>query len=191
MRTFRTNYKAVVPVALGLLLLTLLPFDKEIYSETGTQMTAVNDTSDANGKRKGEILNFIDAWGKAWSPKDKTATFTMADVSRFYVHDETLLAFDFTDSKQKTVIKGYQAHTQMWAPFVPSFSYWTFTPVSQSIRIFDFGSKGAGVVLYVDNYGIKPDGSEFKARAHATLILVKSEGQWRINHENIWGPVRE
>ncbi|MEL7003470.1 MAG: nuclear transport factor 2 family protein [Bacteroidota bacterium] len=138
-----------------------------------------------------EIKGFLEKWQEAWSPGENASSFTMESVRPFYIQDESLLAFDFTDSEQKTVIKGYQAHRKMWAPFVPSFKFWTFTPVRESVTIYELGEEGAGVALYVDNFGIRPDGSEFRARAHATLILKKIDGEWKIVHENIWGPVKE
>ena len=140
---------------------------------------------------KTEVNAFIDAWGKAWSPKENAAEFTRASFAPFYLQSEELLAFDFTDAESQTVFKGVQIHHDTWSAFVRNYDYWTFTPVTESIRVYPQSNNAAAVTLYVDNYGKKPDKTEFAARAHATLILEKHDGNWVIVHENIWGPVKE
>ncbi|MEO1764639.1 MAG: hypothetical protein AAFR83_22375 [Cyanobacteria bacterium J06629_18] len=157
-----------------------------------TQITQVSQNNLTNRNRvTTEVREFITAWGKAWSPKEKAAEFTRASFAPFYLQSDKLLAFDFTDSKSRTVFKGVKIHHDTWEAFVRGYSYWTFTPVAESIRVYPQSDKAAGVTLYVDNYGRKPDGTEFKARAHATLLLEKQDGNWVIVHENIWGPVNE
>ena len=42
---------------------------------------------------KAEVREFIDAWGKAWSPKENAAEFTRASIAPFYLQSEELLAF--------------------------------------------------------------------------------------------------
>ncbi|MDJ0634268.1 MAG: hypothetical protein QNJ34_13855 [Xenococcaceae cyanobacterium MO_188.B29] len=138
-----------------------------------------------------EVREFISAWGEAWSPKEKTAEFTRTSIEPFYLQSEELLGFDFTDAKSRTVFKGVQIHHNTWEAFVRSYDYWTFTPVTASIRVYPQSDNAAAATLYVDNYGRKPDGTEFNARAHATLLLEKQDGSWVIVHENIWGPVNE
>lgn len=138
-----------------------------------------------------EIREFIQAWGEAWSPKDNAQNFTRESFTPFYVQGDELLAFDFSDAEKRTVIKGAKDHADMWEPFVKSFKYWTFTPDINSLRIYTYSDKAAAATLFVDNFGIMPDGKEFKANAHATLLLEKRDGKWLIIHENIWGPVNE
>jgi ketosteroid isomerase-like protein len=138
-----------------------------------------------------EVLEFINAWGEAWSPKENAAQFTRASFAPFYLQSDELLAFDFTDAESRTVFKGVQIHHDTWEAFVRDYNYWTFAPVAKSIRVYSQSDSAAGVTLYVDNHGKKPDGTEFKARAHATLLLEKQNSNWVIVHENIWGPVNE
>lgn len=145
----------------------------------------------ANKAIKTEVLEFIDDWGEAWSPKENAAQFTREFFAPFYLQSEELLAFDFTDAESRTVFKGVQIHHDTWEAFVRDYAYWTFTPVTESIQVYPQSEDAAAVTLYVDNYGKKPDGTEFNARAHATLILEKRDGNWVIVHENIWGPVNE
>ena len=82
-------------------------------------------------------------------------------------------------------------HHAFWEPFMRQFTYWTFTPDLKSVHIHALTEKTATLSLYVDNYGVFPDGTKFEAKAHATLVLRKENSSWKIIHENIWGPVRE
>ncbi|MEM8906920.1 MAG: nuclear transport factor 2 family protein [Bacteroidota bacterium] len=150
-----------------------------------SKLVTENKTAEAT------IHTFVQAWGAAWSPKEKTATFTKASFAPYYLQSERLLAFDYTDANTRTVIKGAKLHHQMWAPFVQSFTYWSFTPRPQSIAIYALSAEGAVVALYVDMHGVKKDGTAFNGTAHATLALEKVDGQWKIAHENIWGPIKE
>lgn len=140
---------------------------------------------------KTEVREFIDAWGKAWSPKENAAGFTRASIAPFYLQSDELLAFDFTDAQSQTVFQGVQIHHDTWEAFVRDYNYWTFTPVTESIRVYPQSNKAATATLYVDNYGKKTDATEFEARAHTTLVLEKQDSNWVIVHENIWGPVNE
>lgn len=148
------------------------------------------DTTDST-QVETEILEFIDNWGQAWSPKENAAQFTRASFAPFYLQSDELLGFDFTDAESRTVFKGAQIHHDTWEAFVRDYDYWTFTPVKESIRVYPQSENAAAATLYVDNYGRKADGTEFNARAHATLLLEKRDGNWVIVHENIWGPVNE
>ncbi|MEL6581275.1 MAG: hypothetical protein AAFQ14_16150 [Cyanobacteria bacterium J06621_12] len=148
------------------------------------------DTDDLN-QIEAEVLEFIDNWSEAWSPKENATEFTRASIEPFYLQGKELLGFDFTDAESRTVFKGVQIHHDTWEAFVRSYDYWTFTSVMESIRIYPQSDNAAAATLYVDNYGRKPDGTEFNARAHATLLLEKRDGNWVIVHENIWGPVNE
>jgi ketosteroid isomerase-like protein len=138
-----------------------------------------------------EIRKFIAGWGEAWSPKENAAQFTRTSFAPFYLQSDELLAFDFTDAESRTVFKGVQIHHDTWEAFVRDYNYWTFTPVVESIRVYPQSDSAAAVTLYVDTHGKKPDETEFKARAHATLLLEKQNSNWIIVHENIWGPVNE
>lgn len=139
---------------------------------------------------KKEIDECIHSWGEAWSPREKAPEFQSERSTPFYLQTDELLAFDFTDAQSRTVFKGAKIHADTWESFVRSFQYWTFTPVLQSIRLYPH-TDNAAVTLYVDNYGKTNNGKEFRARAHATLLLEKHNGRWVIVHENIWGPVNE
>ena len=138
-----------------------------------------------------EIREFIADWGEAWSPRENAPQFTRESFAPYYLQSDELLAFDFTDAESKTVFQGVEDHHDNWSAFVRDYDYWTFTPVTESIRIYPQSANTAAATLYVDNYGRKPDGTEFEARAHATLLLEKHNGNWVIVHENIWGPVNE
>ncbi len=162
------------------------PF-KERYSQT---VRISQDTTNPN-QVEAEVREFINDWGEAWSPKENAPNFTSASFALFYLQTDELLAFDFTDAESKTVFKGVKDHHDTWSAFVRGYDYWTFTPVTESIRVYPQSEDAAAATLYVDNYGRKPDGTEFKARAHATLLLEKRDGNWVIVHENIWGPVNE
>lgn len=163
------------------------PFKNNSYSQSVQISQDTTDYSDVET----EVLKFIDNWGEAWSPKNNAAEFTRASIKPFYLQSEKLLGFDFTDAESRTVFKGVQIHHNTWEAFVRDYDYWTFTPVTESIRVYPQSEDAAAVALYVDNYGKKPDGTEFNARAHATLLLEKRNGNWVIVHENIWGPVNE
>jgi len=142
---------------------------------------------------KKEINEFIHSWGEAWSPREKAPEFQRERFTPFYLQTDELLAFDFTDAQSRTVFKGAKIHADTWELFVRNFQYWTFTPVPESIQVYPH-TDNAAVTLYVDNYGKTnngKDGKEFRARAHATLLLEKHNGRWVIVHENIWGPVNE
>ena len=132
-----------------------------------------------------EIGQFINDWGRAWSPKENASQFTRESFAPYYLQSEKLLAFDFTDAELTTVYRGAENHHNTWEAFVRDYDYWTFTPVTESIRIYSQSKNAAAATLYVDNYGRKPDGTEFEARAHATLLLEKRNGKWVIVHENI------
>jgi|GEM_PF-5506059 len=119
-----------------------------------------------------EIYEFIHCWGEAWSPREKAPEFQRERFTQFYLQTEELLAFDFTDTQSQTVSKGAKTHADTWERFVRNFQYWTFTPVAESIRVYPH-TDNAAVTLYVDNYGKAKDAKEFKARAHATLLLEK------------------
>ena len=138
-----------------------------------------------------EVREFINDWGQAWSPKEKAPQFTSESFAPFYLQSKELLAFDFTDADSKTVFKGVKNHHDTWSAFVRDYEYWTFTPVTESIRVYPQSENATAATLYVDNYGKKSDGTEFEARAHATLLLEKRNNNWVIVHENIWGPVNE
>ena len=149
------------------------------------------DTTTNSTPIEAEIREFIKAWGEAWSPGENAAEFTSESFAPFYLQSDELLAFDFTDAESQTVFKGVQNHHDTWEAFVRRFDYWTFTPVAESIRVYPQSDNAAAATLYVDNYGRKPDGTEFEARAHATILLEKRDGNWVIVHENIWDPVNE
>ncbi|WP_019507077.1 hypothetical protein [Pleurocapsa sp. PCC 7319] len=157
------------------------------------QQAALISKQDANNSTQveTEVRKFITAWGEAWSPKENATEFTRDSIEPFYLQTEELLGFDFTDAESRTVFKGVQIHHDTWSAFVQGYDYWTFTPVTESIRVYPQSDRAAAATLYVDNYGRKPDGTEFNARAHATLLLEKRDGNWVIVHENIWGPVNE
>ena len=138
-----------------------------------------------------EIREFITEWGNAWSPGENASEFARESFAPFYLQSDELLAFDFTDAESKTVFRGVEDHHDTWSAFVRDYDFWTFTPVTESIRVYPQSDNAAAATLYVDNYGIKHDGTEFEARAHATLLLEKRDGDWVIVHENIWGPVNE
>ena len=87
-------------------------------------------------KLETEVLEFIDNWGQAWSPKQKAAEFTRSSIEPFYLQSEELLGFDFTDAESRTVFKGVQIHHDTWEAFVKNYDYWTFTPVTESIRVY-------------------------------------------------------
>ena len=164
------------------------PFENNIHTQS--VQTSQNTTTNSNPVET-EIREFINAWGEAWSPREKAPEFTQESLVPFYLQSDELLAFDFTDAESQTVFKGVQNHHDIWSAFVSSYDYWTFTPVTESIRVYPQSDNAAAATLYVDNYGRKPDGTEFEARAHATLLLEKHNGNWVIVHENIWGPVNE
>lgn len=149
------------------------------------------DTTTDSSQIEAEIREFIDAWCEAWSPRENAAEFTRGSLVPFYLQSGELLAFDFTDAESQTVFKGKQNHHDTWEAFVRSYDYWTFTSVTESIRVYPQSDNAAAATLYVDNYGRKPDGTEFEARAHTTMLLEKRDGNWVIVHENIWGPVNE
>lgn len=161
--------------------------ERQIFAKESIQDKAPQ-TDSARVER--EVSEFIRAWGEAWSPREKAREFRRESITPFYLQTDELLAFDFTDAQSRTVFKGAKIHADTWEPFVRRFQYWSFTPVPESIRIYPYGDN-ATVTLYVDNYGKAKDGTEFKARAHATLLLEKPNGRWVIVHENIWGPVNE
>lgn len=138
-----------------------------------------------------EIKEFITEWGNAWSTEEKASEFTRESFAPFYLQSDELLAFDFTDAESQTVFKGVENHHSTWEAFVKDYNYWTFTPVAESIRVYPQSEDAAAATLYVDNYGRKLDGTEFEARAHATILLERRDGDWVIIHENIWGPVNE
>ena len=163
------------------------PFKNDSYHQS---VQISQDTTDSS-KVETEIFEFIDNWGEAWSPKENATEFTRASIEPFYLQSEELLGFDFTDAESRTVFKGVQIHHDTWEAFVRDYDYWTFTPVTESIRVYPQSEDAAAVTLYVNNYGKKSDGTEFNARAHATLLLEKRNGNWVIVHENIWGPVNE
>lgn len=137
------------------------------------------------------INQFLFDWGNAWSPKENARNFEKASIRPFYLQSEKFLAFDFTDDKKKSVIKGAEAHHNFWEPFMRQFKFWTFTPDLNSLKVHSLSKNNASVSLYVDNFGILPDGTKIQAKAHATLILAKKDGNWKIVHENIWGPVND
>ncbi|WP_046756001.1 VOC family protein [Kordia jejudonensis] len=138
-----------------------------------------------------DIENFLGGWSKAWSPKENAANFDKESLRDFYVQSEELVAFDFTDSSQTTVIKGAENHHMFWEPFMRQFNYWTFTPDLGSLTIHTLTQETASISMYVDNYGRLADGTIIQAKAHVTLVLVKENNDWKIIHENIWGPVKE
>ena len=138
-----------------------------------------------------EIRQFINDWGQAWSPKENAPQYSRESLIPFYWQSEELLAFDFTDAELTTVYRGAENHHNTWEAFVRDYDYWTFTPVAESIRVYPQSENAAAATLLVNIYGKKPDGTEFEARAHATLLLEKRKGKWVIVHENIWGPVNE
>jgi ketosteroid isomerase-like protein len=144
-----------------------------------------------NTDSKQEIFFFIEKWSRIWSPKEKAPNFNKEVLKQLYVQSDEFIAFDFTDATKKTVIKGAKEHHSFWEPFMRQFKYWTFTPDLQSVKIHALTKTTATLSLYVDNYGIFPDGTIFEAKAHATLVLQKKNKSWKIIHENIWGPVRE
>lgn len=164
------------------------PFNR---NNSHSQLVQISKDTTNSTQVETEVLEFIDNWGEAWSPKENAAEFTRASIEPFYLQSEELLGFDFTDAESQTVFKGVQIHHDTWEAFVRNYDYWTFTPVIESIRVYPQSEDAAAVTLYVDNYGKQPDGTEFNARAHATLILEKRDGSWVIVHENIWGPVNE
>ena len=138
-----------------------------------------------------EIRQFIDDWGKAWSPEDNAPQYSRESLVPFYLQSDELLAFDFTDAESTTVYRGVENHHSTWEAFVRDYDYWTFTPVAESVKIYPQSANAAAATLLVDIYGRKPDATEFQANAHATLLLEKRDGNWVIVHENIWGPVNE
>ena len=149
-------------------------------------------SQDANSTQvEGEIREFIDDWGEAWSPKGNAPQYSRESLIPFYWQSEELLAFDFTDAESTTVYRGAENHHNTWSAFVREYDYWTFTPEAESIRIYPQSENAAAATLLVNIYGKKPDKTEFEARAHATLLLEKRDGNWVIVHENIWGPVNE
>lgn len=135
------------------------------------------------------INQFLVDWGNAWSPEENAPNFDKESIRPFYLQSEKFLAFDSTDDNNKSVIKGAEAHHNFWEPFMRQFKFWTFSPDLNSLNIHTLSENTASVSLYVDNFGILPDGTKIQVKAHATLILVKKEGNWKIAHENIWGPV--
>ncbi len=165
--------------------------DGDPYNLQQAVLTSKQQDQNTNSQIETEIREFIDDWGEAWSPQEKAPQFTSESFAPFYLQNEELLAFDFTDAESQTVFRGVQIHHDTWSKFVRDYNYWTFTPVSESIRVYPQSDNAAAATLYVDNYGRKPDGTEFEARAHATLLLERRNGIWVIVHENIWGPVNE
>lgn len=165
--------------------------DGDPYNLQQAALLSKQDASTDSTEVETEVREFITAWGEAWSPQEKAPQFTRVSLEPFYLQSDELLAFDFTDAESQTVFQGVQNHHNTWSAFVRGYDYWTFTPVEESMRIYPQSDNAAAVTLYVDNYGKKSDGTEFNARAHATLLLEKRDGNWVIVHENIWGPVNE
>lgn len=154
------------------------------------QPTELAQSPEANDTEL-EIQQFIKAWGEAWSPRENAAQFSRRSLEPFYWQSEEFLAFDSTGQGQRTVIRGAQAHADMWEPFVRGFQFWTFTPDLASLNVYSQGDIAAGTTMFVDVYGTRPNGEEVQFKAHTTLLLEKQNDQWVIVHENIWGPVRE
>lgn len=165
--------------------------DGDPYNLQQAAMISKQETNTNSIQVEIEVRKFIAAWGKAWSPKENATEFTRDSIEPYYLQSEELLGFDFTDAESRTVFKGVQIHHDTWSAFVQGYDYWTFTPVKESIRVYPQSDRAAAATLYVDNYGRKHDGTEFNARAHATILLEKRDGNWVIVHENIWGPVNE
>lgn len=163
-------------------------FESNNYSQP-VQISQVTSTDSAQVET--EIRAFINAWGEAWSPRENAPQYTSESLVPFYLQNDELLAFDFTDAESQTVFKGVQNHHDTWEAFVRVYDYWTFTPITESIRVYPHLGNAAAATLFVNIYGKKPDETEFEARAHATLLLEKRNGDWVIVHENIWGPVNE
>ena len=164
------------------------PFNRNNSSSQTVQIS--QDTTNSSNVET-EVLEFINNWGEAWSPEENAAEFTRESLVPFYLQSEELLAFDFTDAESTTVYTGVKNHHSTWETFVRDYDYWTFTPETESIRVYPQSEDAAAATLLVSIYGNKPDGTEFNARAHATLLLEKRDGNWIIVHENIWGPVNE
>ncbi|GAB5476124.1 MAG: hypothetical protein Mars2KO_42230 [Maribacter sp.] len=158
-----------------------------IKDNNGNLIEFVEKTEDESD----EIEHFLIGWGNAWSPKEKANQFSKESLKPYYVQSDSLVAFDFTDSSKTTVIKGAEKHHTFWEPFMQQFNFWTFTPNLESVTIHTLTDKTASISLYVDNYGILSNGKKIEAKAHATLVLIKEQNNWKIIHENIWGPVVE
>ena len=131
------------------------------------------------------------AWGQAWTPGDHAEGFELGPLfDRFYAED--VLAFDTSDQAQRTVIRGRDAFLATWEPFVRSWDRWAFNVLPESIEVHVVDAATAWATLYVDNFGLAHDGTEFHGPAQGTVILHRDPaGAWRIVHEHISLPRRD
>ena len=184
--------KCLISTAISALVLSsnAIAFAEPLKNNSARSLLISQDTTDSI-QIESQIREFINDWGKAWSPEEDAPQYSRESLVPFYLQSDELLAFDFTDAESTTVYRGVENHHSTWSSFVRDYEYWTFIPRSQSVRVYPQSKNAAAATLIVDIYGRKPDGKEFKANAHATLLLEKRNKNWVIVHENIWGPVNE
>ena len=137
-----------------------------------------------------EVRQQILDWGQAWVVGDAAETFELAPLFDAYYQDN-ILAFDTSDDAGQTVIRGRDEFIGIWEPFVRSWDVWRFDVQPDSIDIRVLAPDAAVATLFIDNYGRNADGTEFVGPAQGTVLMRRTDGQWRIVHEHISLPRKE
>lgn len=146
--------------------------------------------ADAGTDRASVVRERVLAWGRAWVVGDAAETFDLAPlVAEYYAPD--VLAFDTSDDAGQTVIRGADEFTRIWQPFVRGWDEWEFNVLPDSVDVRMVSPDMAWATLYIDNRGVRADGTVFDGPAQGTMVWKKRDGRWVIVHEHISLPRRD
>jgi ketosteroid isomerase-like protein len=126
----------------------------------------------------------LDRWRQLYGYGDKP--FSFSGFEDLYVPDARLTAFDNFAPKD-TYLSGWDSYRTLWEPLINS----AFT--GQVITRFDIvRSEVSGDLAWTAIsfwFEAKRDGKPFASSQHATHIWHRIDGEWRIVHEHIMGPI--
>ncbi|QFS52517.1 nuclear transport factor 2 family protein [Nostoc sphaeroides] len=162
------------------------------YHETNQmqklQTIALTDTQSPPTPQKTEeetILNIIlSDWRNLWSVGDKKFTFKLYD--NVYLNSDEFLASD-SQSPTTTLMKGWEAYSTAWEPYMNQHLHpWRIYRLNVNKVAVVGDIAWSNLTLY--GKGIL-DSQEFLHNEQITHIWRKVDGQWRIVHESVTGPV--
>ncbi|QFS52518.1 YybH family protein [Nostoc sphaeroides] len=129
-----------------------------------------------------EIL--LGKWRNLWSTGDKK--FTFQGYEKVFLDNEDFMATDSL-SPSATLVKGWKAYSELWEPYTNQHLHpWTITRLEVNKISVAGDMAWSSVNLYGE--GIL-DGENYLGSEHCTHVWRKIDGQWRIVHEHVSGPI--
>lgn len=123
-------------------------------------------------------------WRNLWSTGDKN--FTFKGYEKLFLDNDQFLASDAL-SPSETLIRGWKAYTELWEPYTNQHLHpWTITRLDVNNISVAGDMAWSSVNLYGEGM---EDGEKYLGSEHCTHVWRKIDGQWRIVHEHVSGPI--